>query len=177
MAGSKTALFTAAIVAATTVARAMPKPGEIFPSLAANDLTGQSRATDAYDGARTLVVSITDKNAGGAMRAWFQAADANVPATVARRSIISLHLPFVVTTDYARRRAREEVPQAYWHDTLLDRGSMADKLEQPESIVPYVYALDEHRRVLASFHGTADAADAQQIWKALAVGPRDLPSH
>jgi hypothetical protein len=104
------------------------------------------------------------------MRAWFTAADTNLPGSVARRSIISLHLPFFVTTDYARRQAREEVPSAYWRDTLLDRGDIAERLDQPASSIPYVYALDEHRHVLAFVHGVAGSPDAQRIWKALSAG-------
>jgi hypothetical protein len=104
------------------------------------------------------------------MRAWFNAADTHIPKAVARRSIISLHLPFVVTTNYARGQAREQVPEAYWHDTLFDRGEMAAQLGESESKIPYVYALDEHRRVVAVAHSLVDAPEAQRIWSALQSG-------
>jgi len=145
----------------------MPHPGELFPTVNAKDLTGQSHRTDEYAGAQTLVVSISDRAAGEAMRAWFAAADTRIPHATARRSIISLHLPFFVTTNFAREQAQEQVPEMYWHDTLLDRGEMAEQLGQPESQVPYVYALDEHRRVLASAHASVDAPESQRIWAAL----------
>jgi len=148
-------------------ALATPRPGELFPELTAKDLTGETHRTDEFAGKRTLVVAISDRNAADAMRAWYAAADANIPAAVARRSLISLHLPFFVTTEYARSRAREQVPQAYWHDTLFDRGDMAEGLTQPESNAPYVYALDEQRRVLAAVHGTVESSESQLIWRAL----------
>jgi hypothetical protein len=148
-------------------ASATPRPGELFPTVNAKDLTGQEHHTDEYAGSRTLVVSVSDRDAGDAMRAWFNAADAHISSEVARRSIISLHLPFVVTTNYARGQAREQVPQAYWHETLFDRGDMAAQLGESESRVPYVYALDENRRVLAAVHALVDAPEAQSIWAAL----------
>jgi hypothetical protein len=156
----------------TRQALATPQPGELFPVLTGKDLTGETRRTEEYVGARTLVVSISDRNAADAMRAWYAAADSSIPATVARRSIISLHLPFFVTTDFARSRAREQVPPAFWHATLLDRGDMSERLGQPESNLPFVYALDEQRHVLAVVHATVGSAESQSIWRALnAHGP------
>jgi hypothetical protein len=146
---------------------ATPHPGELFPAVGAKDLTGADHRTEEYAGAPTLVVSISDREAGEAMRAWFNAADAHIPKSVGRRSIISLRLPFIVTTNYARGQAREQVPEVYWHDTLFDRGEMAAQLGESESRTPYVYALDENRRVVAAVHAPVDAPEAQTIWAAL----------
>jgi hypothetical protein len=163
----RSAALAAAILSIAGRALATPHPGELFPAMGAKDLTGQDHRTDEYAGSRALVVSISDRDAGDAMRAWFNAADARIPKTVARRSIISLHLPFVVTTHYARGQAREQVPEVYWHDTLFDRGEMAAQLGEAESRVPFVYALDEKRRVVAAAHALVDAPEAQAIWAAL----------
>ena len=111
---AQTRLLLPVILLMVGRALATPKPGDLFPVLTAKDLTGETHRTDEFVGKRTLVVAISDRNAADAMRAWYAAADSNIPATVARRSIISLHLPFFVTTDYARSRAREQVPPAYW---------------------------------------------------------------
>jgi hypothetical protein len=172
---AQSTLFCAALLSIAGRAAAIPRAGELFPAVGAKDLTGQDHRTEEYAGARTLVVSISDRDAGDAMRAWFHAADARIAKSVARRSIISLHLPFVVTTNFARSQAREQVPEAYWHDTLLDRGDMAAELGEAVSPVPYVYALDEHRRVLAVAHALMDAPEAQTIWAALHTGEAPGP--
>jgi hypothetical protein len=148
-------------------AGALPNPGERFPSINAQDLTGQSHSTDELVSRRTLLIAISDRSASKAMRAWYSMADSRVPASVARESLISLHLPFFVSIDTARSKARREVPQQYWHATLLDRGDIAAQLGLDQK-VPYVFALDEHGRVLAAVHGPVDSPAAENVWRALA---------
>jgi len=145
-----------------------PEPGAPLPSFTAKDLLGQEHSSQEYQGQRTLLVAITDKNAGDEMQRWFDAADAHAPASVQRESIISLRLPFFVSLGTARNPARPKVPRQYWDDTLMDRdGALARTLGLASSKAPYVFALDEHGRVLASAHGTPDSPEAQRIWSSL----------
>jgi hypothetical protein len=119
-------------------------------------------------GRPTLLVAITDKDAGDEMKRWFDAADAHAPASVQRESIISIHTPFFVGLGTVRDRVQPRVPEQYWGDTLVDRdGGMAKTLGLDSSHEPYVFALDARGQVLALVHGKADSPDAARIWSSL----------
>lgn len=145
-----------------------PEPGQQLPTFTGKDLEGLEHSSQEYLGQRTLLVAITDKDAGDEMRRWFDAADTHAPQNVRRESIISLHLPFFVGVGAARERAQPQVPRQYWDDTLLDRnGDLAGTLGLDSSQEPYVFALDEHGQVLAVAHGKADSPEADRIWSSL----------
>ncbi|WP_224243428.1 hypothetical protein [Hyalangium gracile] len=147
---------------------ALPGPGETVPSFAAKDLLGQRHESQQWQGRHTLLVVITDQHAGDEMRRWFDAAATRLPEEVHRASIISLGLPFYVSTGMLRGRAKEQVPQQFWTDTWADKdGKMARVLGLATSRQPYVLALDERGRVMASVHGNVDSPDAPLIWDAL----------
>src|SRR5262245_29415052 len=69
---------------------ALPARGETFPEFSAKDLKDKSHDSRELAGKPTLVVMITDKDAGDAMRAWFDTAGTRVPDSVHRASIITL---------------------------------------------------------------------------------------
>jgi predicted transcriptional regulator len=152
-----------AVLGVIATAYAVPQRGERFTRIEADDVTGQRHATDELVGRPTLVVAIIDRGAADAMRAWYAVADAKIPASVARESILSLHLPFFVSTSYARSKARESVPERYWHQTLLDRGKMREELGL-RGDRPYVFALDKAGRVMAVVQGEVTSPEAQIIW-------------
>jgi hypothetical protein len=159
-------LLTASALALPTWAA--DKPEHPLPAFTGKDLLGQEHTSQEYVGRRTLLVAITDKNAGGEMRRWFEAADQHAPANVQRESIISLRLPFFVSLGTARRHVRPQVPRHFWDDTLLDRdGTLAGTLGLAPSREPYVFILDEHGHVLATVHGKADSPEASRIWSSL----------
>lgn len=144
-------------------------PGQSLPTFTGEDLLGQKHASEEYKGQRTLLVAITDKDAGDALKHWFEAADQHIPGSVRRQSIISLHLPVFVSLGTVRSRAKPRVPQQYWEDTLLDKnGALAKALGLPSSQQPYAIALDERGQVLATLNGPVDSPDAARIWSALA---------
>jgi hypothetical protein len=149
-----------------TTAFALPRPGEPFPGMNAQDLTGQARSTNELRGHRTLVIAITNRGAANAMRAWYAAADSRMSANVGRESLLSLQLPFFVSMAQARDKARHQVPRQYWQATLLDRGDMAKQLGLEQGQVPYVFVLDERGTVVAAVHATVDAPQAREIWNA-----------
>jgi hypothetical protein len=166
-------LLLAGGMALPSWARAAPGPGAPLPAFSGEDLLGREHSSREYTGHPTLLVAITDKNAGEEMRKWFEAADDHAPEQVQRESIISLHLPFFVGINTARGRAKPQVPRQYWDDTLLDRnGAMAEALGLESSKKPYVFLLDDNGHVLASVHGSASSPEAQQIWTALPALPR-----
>jgi hypothetical protein len=155
------------LLALPSLVLAAPKPGEPLPSFTGEDLLGQKHASAEYAGHPTLLVVITDKNAGDRMREWFDAADQHAPS-VQTKSIISLHLPFFAGINTVRGRVKPKVPRENWDDTLLDRdGTMAGVLELESSKQPYVFALDANGQVVARVHGNADSPQAQRIWSAL----------
>lgn len=167
-AGRWMAVLVAGALALPAWAAGTPQPGEPLPSFTAEDLLGQKHSSQEYTGQRTLLVAITDKNAGDEMQHWFDAADAHAPASVQRESIVSLHVPFFVGIGAVRHRVQPRVPRQFWDDTLVDRdGDMARTLGLASSKEPYVFALDERGQVLALVHGKADSPDAARIWSSL----------
>ncbi|GMU08881.1 hypothetical protein [Corallococcus caeni] len=147
---------------------ALPSRGQPLPEFSARDLTSGSHASKELKGRPTLLVVITDKDAGDKMRGWFDAADKHMEDSVHRQSIITLKLPFFVSEGSARGKAKGQVPQTYWKDTWLDKnGGMAKALGLASSDTPYVLALDAQGRVVASVHATADSPEARTIWSAL----------
>jgi hypothetical protein len=162
------ALLMAGALALPSVAAAAPPPGANLPAFKGEDLLGQEHESREYEGKRTMLVAITDKHAGDEMQRWFEAADSQAPESVQRESIISLHVPFFVSIGAVRGRVKPQVPRQYWDDTLLDRdGDLAETLGLASSRQPYVFALDEHGRVLAAVHGPADSPEAASIWLSL----------
>ncbi len=162
------ALLIGALLGASR-AGAAPLPGERLPQVMASDVTGRTERLQALLGTdRTLLVAITDRSASQAMRAWFDTATARAPAGVARISVISLGLPFFVSQGVAQRKARGEVPQQFWHASLLDtHHQMAGLLGLAVDGTPYAFVLAEDGRVLASVHGLAGSPDAEAVWRAL----------
>ena len=146
---------------------AAPQAGEALPSLTAADVTGQSRRLSDLVHGPTLLVAIANRDAGEAMRAWFRTAAARAPRAN-QVSIISIGAPFFVSDAYARSRAREQVPRAYWHASLFDTDrAMAKKLGLRDDEAPYAFAVAEDGRVLASVRGKPDSPEAEQLWTAL----------
>ncbi len=153
----------------TTAAGAMPRPGETLPDFTTRDLLDRKHDSRELTGRPTLLVVITDKDGGDEMQRWFDTAGTRVPLAVHRASILSLKLPFFVSTGTVRGKAREKVPRSFWGDTWLDKnGDMAKALGLATSRTPYAFALDAEGRVVAAVHGTVDSPDAQAVWKALA---------
>jgi hypothetical protein len=163
----KALVLTGALLAATA-AGAMPRPGELLPDFPAKDLLDRKHQSRELKGRPTLLVVITDKDGGDEMKRWFDTAGTRVPSSVHRASILSLKLPFFVSTGTVRGKAREQVPRNFWADTWLDKdGDMAKALGLATSRTPYAFALDADGRVVAAVHGTVDAPEAQALFKAL----------
>jgi hypothetical protein len=153
----------------TAAAFAAPQEGQRFPRVTAEDLTGQVHSTDELIGHRAFVVAITSREAVNGARNWYMAGEAQIPANVARQSLVSLHLPFFISTPYAQGKAREQVPRQHWQATLLDRGNMAKQLGLENDKVPYVFVLDETGRIVAAVHSTVDSPEAAEIWNAFSA--------
>jgi hypothetical protein len=165
--GVKGLLLVGALLAAT-VAGAVPRPGEPLPEFSTRDLLDRPRQSRELVGRPTLLVVITDKDGGDEMQKWFDAARTRVPESVRRASILTLKLPFFVSTGTVRGKAREKVPRDFWGDTWLDKnGAMGKALGLASSRTPYAFVLDARGRVVAAVHGTADAREAQAVWDAL----------
>lgn len=147
---------------------ALPERGQPLPAFSARDLTSGPHQSHELKGCPTLMVIITDKDAGDRMRGWFDAADQHLADSVHRQSLITLKLPFFVSEGTVRGKAKNQVPRAYWRDTWLDKnGGMAQALDLAPSDTPYVLALDAEGRVVASVHADVDSPEARTIWSAL----------
>src|SRR5690349_16553266 len=85
----RTALAVLAAAWLSASAQAMPRSGEPFPRIAAEDLTGKMHDTGELVGHRTLVIAIVDQSAAEPMRNWYQTADTRMAANIERKSLIS----------------------------------------------------------------------------------------
>ncbi|MBZ4394861.1 hypothetical protein VZQ01_30980 [Myxococcus faecalis] len=166
--GLKGACLVGALLAATLASAAL-KQGEVVPAFSAEDLRGEKHSSQEWRGRRTLLVVLTDKDGGEAMRRWFdEAAALGVPDSVHRASLLSFKLPFFVGLGTVREKARKKVPEAVWSDTWLDKnGDMGKRLSLPSSRMPYAFALDEQGRVLAAVHGEVDSPEAKALLELL----------
>ncbi len=163
-----------AIALAPTIAHAAPLEGDRLPDIRAADLTGQVRSSAELAGRRALVVAITDTAAAEAAGNWYRAAEGQMPANATQMALVSIRLPFIVSTGFARAKARTRVPEKYWCGTLLDRGDMAKRLGlSTHDKVPYVFVVDENGRIEAAVHATVDAPDAQTVWQAMNEQPHE----
>lgn len=157
------------------LALAAPNPGQRFPGLVAKDVEGKPQRLEDLLGkgkGPTLIVAITDRGASDEMRAWFKEADKIDLPDDRRISIVSLNLSFLVTDDYARSKAREEIPQRFWYRSLMDKnGKMAEELGLSKGDVPWAWVVAPDGKVLASAHGKVDVPGASSIWKALKTPP------
>ncbi|MCP3098911.1 hypothetical protein LZ198_08485 [Myxococcus sp. K15C18031901] len=157
-------------------AGALPEQGEKLPGFSAKDLEGKAHQSHELSGRPTLLVVITDKDAGDEMKRWFDTADQQVPPAVHRASILTFKLPFFVGEGAARERARARVPRQFWDDTWLDKnGDMGKALALPTSRTPYAIALDADGRVIAVAHATANTPEAREVLKALVGAERREP--
>lgn len=156
---------------APVLALAAPGAGDSFPALLAKNVEGNpERVNELLGKAPTLVVAITERGGSDQMKAWFEGADSRGLSNDRRISILSLDLSFVVTDDYARSKAREEIPEQFWKRSLMDKnGSMAKQLRLEKSTTPWVWVVAANGKVLAAVHGTVDQPGATAIWKALGL--------
>ena len=155
------------IVLATAVLAA-PAVGERLPDVRAKDVDGAERhLLELLHEGPTLGVAITDRGAADKMRAWFDASDERVPG-VNRVSVVSIGVPFFVSDDYARSKAREQVPERWRGKSLFDSdGTLAKELGLGKGETPWVFVVDAQGRIEARVHGTPDDPAAEAIWKAL----------
>lgn len=144
-----------------------PQTNAPFPDFRALDVAGQKQSTTRWRGSTTLIVAITDRGAGDAMRGWFEAAGKRAPGA-RLGGIISISVPFFVSDEYARQKAREQIPKAYWHDNFFDaHHTISSFLGLPESRVPWAFVLDPQGRVLAQAHAAWSASESKAVWAAL----------
>ncbi|NTX12446.1 hypothetical protein HUA74_02015 [Myxococcus sp. CA051A] len=168
--GLRASCLLASLLVAS-LAGAAPKPGEALPELSSQDLEGKTHRSQEWRGRRTLLVVLTDKDGGEEMRRWFDTAATQVPDSVHRASVLTFKVPFFVSADSARERAKKKVPEAFWTDTWLDKsGAVGKSLGLASSREPYAIALDERGQVLAVVHGNADSPEARALLQKLS-GP------
>jgi len=146
---------------------AAPEAGATLPSLTARDVLGQSHRLEDLIRGPTLLVAITDRNAGDAMQAWFDAANTRAPQAN-RVSIISVETPFFIGDEYGRSKARERVPGPFRHASLFDKNhAMARALDLHDDHLPYAFAVSGDDHVLAVVHGMPGDPGAKRLWAAL----------
>lgn len=165
---ARTPTFLLAVLLLSGSALAIPRAGDIFPSVNAEDLEGHKMNTGEWLRSPSLIVVTTEREGSELTREWFDEAKSQSPQDLHLRSILSLQLPFFVSAGKARAEARKEVPPEAWDDTILDaRGQTAETLGLDASKEPYVFLVDSEGRVLASAHGRVDAPQSRAVWRAL----------
>lgn len=84
-------------------------------------------------------------------------------------TLVAIRVPFFVSTDYVRERARSETPSERWGDTWIDaHGRVQDVLGIGDgSGEPWVFTLDGQGRVLSSVHGPLVEPLARAVFSTL----------
>jgi len=163
-------LLLCALVALAPLAAlaAPPDVGARLPDLKARDVNGAEHQLHQLVSPKgpALVVAIADRDGADGMQAWFDAADTRAPSA-ARVSIVSIHVPFFVSDDYARSKAREKVPEKWRSASLFDSDAKMAKQLGIEGKEPWVFVVAPDGQVLARAHGAADGPEAEAIWRAL----------
>ena len=165
----KTPAYLAAIVLALSAsAGAVPQPGRAMPAVSVRDLGGTRHTEHDLTGQWTIAFTMTDKDVGPQLTAWWRQVEGHVPARTRLLTFVALDLFALVPTATVLSQAREATPRSMWHTVWFSRdGSFADQLGLPESETPWVFVIDPSGRVVESIHADADAAGVARVLSAV----------
>lgn len=164
----KTFALAASLVLMVPAALAVPQPGRSVPSVSVNDLAGTRHTERDLTGQWTVAFTMTDKDCGPSLTAWFRQIEGRVPARTRLLSFVALDLFALVPTATVLSQAREATPRSSWSTVWFSRdGSFADQLGLPESETPWVFVIDPNGRVVESIHATVDAAGVSRVLSAV----------
>lgn len=150
------------------VAFAVPLPGRVVPSVSVNDISGAHHTERDLTGQWTIAFTMTDKDVGPSLSAWWHQIENRVPARTRMLSFVALDLFALVPTATVISQAREATPRSMWHTVWLSRdGSFAEQLGLPESETPWVFVIDPTGRVVESIHADVDAAGVARVLSAV----------
>lgn len=162
------ALTAALVLAMTPVASAVPLPGRAIPSVSVNDLGGRHHTERDLTGQWTIAFTMTDKDVGPGISAWWHQIEGRIPARTRMLSFVALDLFALVPTATILSQAREATPRSSWHTVWFSRdGSFAEQLGLPESETPWVFVIDPTGRVVESIHAHADPAGIARVLSAV----------
>jgi hypothetical protein len=163
-------LAAAFVLALGPVASAVPLPGRALPSVSVNDLGGRHHTERDLAGQWTIAFTMTDKDVGPGISAWWHQIEGRVPARTRMLSFVALDLFALVPTATILSQARDATPRSSWHTVWFSRdGSFAEQLGLPESETPWVFVIDPTGRVVESIHAQADAAGIARVLSAVGV--------
>ena len=170
------ALATLAVTLTLPVpAIADPQPGRALPAVSVSDLGGTRHTERDLRGQWTIAFTMTDKDVGPGLSAWWRQIEGRVPARTRMLSFVALDLFALVPTATVLSQAREATPRGSWHTVWFSRdGSFAEQLGLPESETPWVFVIDPTGRVVESIHADVDAAGVARVLSA--VGARNAAS-
>ncbi len=156
----------------TLGAHASPRPGQMVPSFSVNDLEGRAHTERELTGAWSVVIAITDKDSGPAVRAWFDRVLLRLPPTVRVVSMAALDLFPLIPTSMIEGRARADAPRHRWRSIWVSRdGSLATSLGLSEDEEPWLFVVDPSGRVTETLHSNVDDEGVARIRRAVGVTP------
>lgn len=139
-------------------------------SFSATALTGKTVTEQQLLGQPSILIVTPSRDAAEETRQWALALRKNFdPRKIAIHDILAIDLPFFMSEQDARSRAREAIPQRYHDQTyLLPAGDLETSLYIPSSSkVPYVFVFNSRGQVMARVSGGPSAASVGAIQKAV----------
>jgi hypothetical protein len=162
------ALVVSMVLMIAPAAQAVPQRGRPLPPVSVNDLGGRHHTEHDLLGGWTIAFTMTDKDVGPGVTAWWQQLEHRVPAQTRMLSFVALDLFALVPTSTVLSQARERTPRSSWHTVWFSRdGSFAEQLGLPESETPWVFVIDPAGRVVESIHADASAAGVARVLSAV----------
>ncbi|EPX58970.1 hypothetical protein D187_003347 [Cystobacter fuscus DSM 2262] len=141
--------------------------GQELPFFVGTDLTGTQRRSSELTRQPSVVIAATSRAASGEAHSWARALIERYGNNIPLVTLIAIDLPFFISDDLARGKAREKIPHEYWEQTWLGgEGDIQRALQlEPDSEVPYVFTLDSQGRISAAVHGPVGAPESSRIWQ------------
>lgn len=161
-------LVTLASTSRSSTAWAVPLIGQSVPAFSVEDLNSAVHTERELTGRWTVVLAMSDKDAGAALRAWWLRVAPFAPAGTRVVTFAALDLFGLIPTATIVSEARGATPRARWSEVWLSRnGSLAESLGLPASETPFVFVVDAAGRVLESLHAMPDDGGVARVLSAL----------
>ena len=155
-----------------SVGFAEPRVGQPMPAFAVDDLEGTRHTQRDLLGVYTVICTLTDKDIGDAVEAWWRPIEAGIPPGTPMLTFTALNIFGLVPTGTILSQARSRTPRSHWRTVWFSRdGSLAEQLGLPDSELPWVFVVDPNGRVLVSIHATLNPAGLARVIESIPRAP------
>lgn len=160
------------LLSAASSGFAEPRAGQPMPAFSVNDLEGTRHTQRDLLGSYTVICTLTDKDSGPAVEAWWRPLEIAIPAGTPMLTFTALDIFGLVPTGTILSQARERTPRPQWRQVWFSRdGSLAESLGLESDETPWVFVVDPRGRVVVSIHAAFSAAGLARVVGAIPRAP------